>query len=178
MPGIIGPNGRMVEVTSDGKMRAYSVVESEALHANEDHQQSYSLIISRTPTGAADVFLYIKNTGDDDLIISSAKLWTASAEQVQIKLGDTGTPSGGNTLTPANRNGGSANTPDATIEDGVNITGLSGGTVVDDITGSTTQLKWEWDSGLILTKNTVATFYAVTGAVAVRMTVSFYIHNS
>jgi hypothetical protein len=166
-----------VKVTSEGQLHTYAVVEREQLHVNEHEKQAYSLVVSQTPTGAGDCFLYIKNTGDDDLIISSIKLYSASAERVQVKLGDSGTTSGGTALTPVNRNAGSNNAPTATIEDGVDITGLSGGSVMDDITAGTTMAKWSWESGIILSTNTVATFYAVTGAVAIRMTVSFYIHD-
>jgi len=171
-----GGSGTSAIVTSEGRLETYSVIEPESLHVNEEEGQTYSAVTSRTPSGAADCFLYIKNNSDEDLIICCMRLWTASAESVQVKLGDTGTATSGNTLTPVNRNGGSGNLASATVEDGVDITGLSGGSVVDEVFGSTTMNTYEWSSGLIVPKNRTASFYAVTGGVALKATVAFYFH--
>ena len=171
-----GGSGVSAQVNTEGRLKTYSIIEPESLHINEEEKQAYSAVTSRTPSGAADCFLYMKNNSDDNLIVYCMRLWTASAEIVQIKLGDTGTAASGNTLTPVNRNVGSGNLASATVEDGVDITGLSGGSVVDEIFGSTTMNTYEWSSGLILPKNRIISFYAVTGGVALKATVAFYFH--
>ena len=149
-------------------------------HINHAHQEAYSIVVSKTPTAAADCFLYIKNDSDLDLMISSALLYAATDESVQVKLGDSGTATGGAANTPVNRNAGSGKTADCTCEDGVDITGLSGGSVVDEIAidGATGSHKTVWRSDLIVPKNSVATFYAVTGGIAIKMTLSIGFHNN
>ena len=147
-------------------------------HVNEDEKQAYNIVISQTPTGANDVFLYVKNTSEDNLWVASIFLRSASAESVNFVLGDTGTPAGGATYTPVNKNAGSANLATGTFQTGNNITGLSGGSTVDTIFAGTTTEHYHWESGLILPKNQIFTLYAVTGAVAINMTVNIFYHSN
>ena len=182
MPMIEDGTGKGYKVKIDDENMAH-VLSTEAHlchHINLAHGEAYSVVVSKTPTGAADCFLYLKNTDDDDLIISSVLLYAATDESVQIKLGDSGTTSGGTANVPTNRNAGSGNSADCTCEDGVDITGLSGGSVVDEISidGATGSHKTVWRSDILLPKNGIATFYAVTGAIAIKMTVSIGFHNN
>ncbi len=166
------------KVDSNKRLNTFSVSVDTQHDVNHNTGECYSIVVSKTPTGAADVFLYVKNTSEDDLVITSLKLYTASAESVQIKLGDTGTPVSGSTNAPVNRNTDSGKTFSGTVLDGVNITGLSGGAVVDEVFGSTTMNKWGWSSGLILPKNGILSLYAVTGGVALKCTLSCNFQSS
>jgi len=144
-------------------------------HINEEYGEAYSLVVSKTPAATGDnCFCYIKNTSDYDLAITTAKLYAATDESIQVKLGDSGTPVGGTTTTPVNRNAGSGHTADATCETGTDITGLSGGSVVDDIfvKGGETTAVVRWWSSLIIPKNQTLTLYAVTCEIAVKVTLT------
>lgn len=172
-------SGTRVKITDENCMCCKAVTIPFQQHVNEEHAETYSIVVSKTPTAAGDCFLYLKNLSTDDLCISKAKLYAAADEFIQMKIGDTGTTAGGAANTPVNRNAGSGTTADCTCEDGVNITGLSGGSVVDDVfvDGATSMVEIVWDSRIIIPKNSVASFYAVTGGIAIKMTVSILFHS-
>lgn len=147
-------------------------------HINEEYGEAYSVIIDKTPTGAGDCFCYIKNDSDMDMFITSIVLSAATDETVRIKFKDTGTPSGGTANVPVNRNAGSGKLADITCEDGVDITGLSSGEIVEqlDVDGASGSRKFVWDSAGIIPKNQTMTLYAVTGAIALKATLGLAFH--
>ena len=170
------PNsGRGQAVTQGSMAMVKAICQTVNEHANQVEKEAYSAVISKTPTGAGDCFFYIKNLDEDPLVISSLKLHSANAENIQIKLGDAGTVGGTHaTLACVNRNAGSGHEANVTCESGVDITGLSGGEVVDELVSGTTMYRWEWLSGLIVPKNRILSLYAVTGAIAIKATAGFY----
>ena len=99
-------------------------------------------------------------------------------EVIEVKINDIGIPVGGNTVVPINRNAGSGNVADGVYEIGVNITGLSGGDLVDyiGIDGTTGTKKHSWESFLIIPKGKTLTLYATTGAIALRGSISGVFH--
>lgn len=162
-----------MKVNDNGYGEVSSIVRPLQHHANVAHGNAYSAVISVTPTGAGDCFFYLKNNDDYNLVIRSIGLYGASAESIQVKLGDTGTVGGTHAdLTPISRNAGSGKVADATCESGVDITGLSGGSIVDLIHFTNVYQKVRWDSSLIVPKNSMISLYAVTGAVAINVTLS------
>jgi len=171
-------SGQKVEVNAENCMCCKSVTVPFQQHVNEDLEEAYSIVVAKTPTAAGDCFLYLKNTSNNPLMICKAKVYTAADEFVQVKVGDTGVPAGGAANTPINRNFGSGHTADCTCLDGVDITNLAGGAVVEDafFDGAVSMNQIEWQSMLILPKNSVATFYAVNGAIALKMTLSILFH--
>ena len=172
---INNPDGIFMHITDEHMASVLANSTSLQSHSNRIHRTAFSAVVSLTPTGAGDCFFYLKNDNDELLIVTALKLRSASAESVQVKLGDSGTVGGTHaTLTPATRYGNSGDTFDHTSESGVDITGLSGGSIVDTLWAGTTMQKWIWDSGLILSKNTMLSLYAVTGAVALAATLSFH----
>ena len=170
--------GYSAKVTLDGKLKTYAVSEPPQMHINEDFGESYHAIISKTPaSGGNNCFFYLKNNSDYDIHVKKLRIQTASAESIQVKFNDTGTPIGGTTNSPVNQNAGSGKSADATCLEGTDITGLSGGTVIDEVFGSTTMANYEWSSSLILPKNRTLTLYAVTTNVALKATLSFYFYQ-
>lgn len=172
-------SGSRVKITDENCMCCKAITIPFQQHVNEENEESFSIIVSKTPTAAGDCFLYLKNTSSDDLVITKAKLYAAADEFIQLKVGDTGTTVGGAANTPVNRNAGSGTTADCTCQDGVDITGLTGGSVVDDVfvDGATSMVEIGWESRIIIPKNSVASFYAVTGGIAIKMTVSILFHS-
>lgn len=169
--------GYLAQVNLDNRLMTTAISESIDSHINQTEGQSYSVIVAQTPTGAGDCFCYIKNLSTNlKIFITSVKLYTAADETIQVKLKDTGATAGGTPYIPVNRNSGSTNLADVTVEVGNDITGLSGGLVVDQffVKGSTSSVQIDWDSGLLLGINQSISFYAVTGGIAVKMTVSMY----
>ena len=134
------------------------------------------MVVSQTPTGPGNCFCYVKNSSSLSLILNSITLAATSDETVQIKIRDIGTPVGGTAYTPVNRNSGSANTASGTFLTGNNITGLSSGSIVDQFflkTGDSSG-KYFWQSNIIIRPNDTVTFYAVTGAIAIKMSYTIY----
>lgn len=171
--------GYQAKITNTNRL----AVESSAFDAirviNHEEQNVYSLTFTITPTGANDCFCYIKNSSTIDLNLYSITLAAASDEIIQIKVRDTGTPVGGTTATPVNRNTNSNNVAVGTFQTGVDITGLSGGSIVDQffIDGATNSQKYSCSSSIIIGQNQTATLYAVTGAIALRITISLFYHE-
>ena len=171
--------GSKVKVGEEGCLNAKAVTVPMQQHINEQDGESYSVIIDKTPTGAGDCFFYIKNNSDKDMFVTSGKISAATDETVRIKLKDVGTPVGGTANVPVNRNAGSGKKADVTCQDGVDITGLSGGEIVEqvDVDGAVGSVKYPWASGLIIPKNQTLTMYAVTGAIALKSTLSIAFHT-
>lgn len=169
--------GYLAKIDGDNRLMTTAISESIDSHVNQKEGQSYSIIVSQTPTGAGDCFCYILNLSTTyKIFVTSIKIYTVTDETIQVKIKDVGTAAGGTPYIPVNRNSGSTNLADATIEVGNDITGLAGGLVVDQffVKGNASTIKLDWDSGLIIDTNQTATFYAVTGGIAVKMTVSIY----
>jgi len=169
-------NGFAVGVTNENQLEVCAVTRTIDLFCNQADGSTYSLLISKTPTGAGDCFCYMKNNDERDMVLSSIKLYVATSETISIKLGDSGTPSGGSDATPVNRKAGCGNVADITCETGVDITGLSGGSEVENffIKGAETSRRIEWLSGIIVPKNHTMTLYVGTGAIAVKLTLSIH----
>ena len=158
----------------DGYLNTKSICKHFEQFVNESNQEVYSIIIEKTPTGAGDCFLYIKNNSDEDMYISSLTASSATDETIRLYIKDTGTPAGTTANVPVNRNAGSAKVADVTCYDGVDITGLSGGLLVEQfiIDGNTGSHKYRYNSSLIIPKNQTFTLYAVTGAIALVVSLS------
>ena len=170
-------SGQAAEVKG-GKLRTYSVIEDSQSHANEEGAGAFSILIDQATADVNDQFFYIKNTGANDLQITSMKGFVSADTEIKVLMGVTGTPTSGSALTPANRNAGSAVTISGTIEQGANIQ-MTGGTPVDlfrmdsDLTGL---FKISWGSSLILPKNGTLCLES-SAAATINLTVSCYLHD-
>jgi hypothetical protein len=161
-------------VTAGGMAINKAICQTITEHSNQHEEESYSAVMSVTPTGAGDCFFYIINDSDIEAVVTSLKLYAAAAETIQVKIRDTGTVGGTHTaLTPVNRHAGSGKIADVTCESGVDITGLSGGDIVDELVAGTVMYRWQWQSGLIIPKNRMVSLYAETGAIAIKATLGF-----
>lgn len=170
--------GKAWDINPDGFGAVNAFTSPLPYFANIIRHDSYSTVISETPTGAGDCFFYMKNNSAYDLIMTSFKLYSASAEIIQMKLGVLGTLGGTHAaLTPASRNAGSGKTAEVTCESGVDITGLTGGYIIDQFYTTATQQRWHWDSRIIIPKNGTIALYAVTGAILIGGTLGFFIRG-
>lgn len=167
--------GKSWDINPDGFGAINAFTSPLQYFANIIRKDAYSAIISETPTGVGDCFFYIKNICNYDLILTSLSFYAAAAETIQMKLGDIGTVGGTHAeLLPSSRNAGSGKTADVTCESGVDITGLSGGVVVDQFYATAEQKRVEWGSRIIVPKNAIMSLYAVTGAISIGCTLGFF----
>jgi len=117
-------------VDVDGRVFTKSIVVHDDNNANE-FGLSWTFTFSVTTTGTDNVIFYVKNTGNDELELTDIRIFSDQANDYDFAE-VTGTPSGGTAITPANKNLGSAKTPEVTVEDGI-ITGLTYGTQLYNI---------------------------------------------
>ncbi len=173
--------GDAVYVNKEHMLLVTSVTQPSNEHINGDEGEYYSVIIDKTATAADDCIGYCKNLSDQDLIIDSVSIYSATATAMTIKLGDTGTANAPTTLTPVNMHAGSGNAADATWYEGVELDmggALAGGSLLGPIRAVvTTQRDYTYTAGVIVPKNQVATFYVDQNANAVQICVYFGFHN-
>ena len=172
-------SSRSAEVDENNHLVVNAVSQSVEHYVNHVDGNAFNLLFSATPASTSDCFIYMKNTGVDDISIEGFWLWLAADEYVDVKLNDVGTPVGGSTITPVNLNSGSGNAPTGTFQQGNNITGLSGGTTIDRIYHASSQesASYNFDQDIIVKKNGTFTMYAQTGATALAGKIVFNIHS-
>lgn len=123
MAVIKGPNGQVADVDNNNRMAVFAVSDPFDKSRNVA-QKAWALYFTNTPTGANDNFFYIKNDGIKDLFVQDIRI--SSSVPTNVLYNHVfGTAVGGTTVTPTNRNLGSSVSPVATIEQGVDITGLT-----------------------------------------------------
>lgn len=173
-------SGQKAHITEEGCMCARAVNIHFLQHINEQKQEAYSVIIEKTPTAAGDCFFYIMNNSDLDMYISAMTAAAASDETIRLKIKDVGSPVGGTENVLVNRHAGSGKLADVTALDGVDITGLSGGLLVEQfvVDGAIGSQKWRYNSGIIVPKNQVFSLYAVTGGIALIVSLSVAFHKA
>jgi len=175
-------SGNKAHVNEENCICAKSITIPFELHTNQDHGQSYSIVLDQVPTAGDDCIMYLKNDSEGDLFIASMAIFATGAVEVYMKLGDAGTRNGAATLTPANRNAGSGNAAECTCEQGADLDGgaatLTGGTEVERIAVEAAKqtLKIKWDSAFIIPKNRVMTLWA-SAIETLNATLGIYFHD-
>ena len=170
-------NGHLVGVTTEHRMKTDSIVYSGEHHANH-LGNAYNFLFDVTPTGAGDCFVYIKNSSDTDMVLEGIWIRVGSAEQVETRVGNTGTPSGGVAVVPVSLNSGSSSAAEGTFQAGNDITGLGAGTIFNKwwwANTATTHFNFEQD--FILPTNSVFTCWATTGGINIAGTVALHYHT-
>jgi len=172
-------SGSKAGVSFHNRIMVDSVAVSVEHHINHQFGRAFNLLFDATPTGAGDCFLYMKNDAGRDLIVEGFWLKLVADEYIDIKLNDSGTPSGGGAIVPVNLNGGSGNVADGTFEDGNDITGLSGGSTSHRIyhASSTGSDYHNFNQDIIIPKNSTLTMYCQTGTTALAGMLVFNFHT-
>ncbi|HUX30704.1 MAG TPA: hypothetical protein VMV78_08780 [Thiobacillus sp.] len=164
-------------VDSENRLETFSVVQDLQFHINEVEGQFYSLVVDQVTGGTNRHNIYIKNTSDQKLLITSVTAFaTSTATELYALLGVTGTATSPSTGTPVNRNAGSGNTATGTFQYGANLA-LTGGSEVDRwfVDNDLAAVKHEWGSALVLPQN--ATFVLASSAsTTINVTISFGYH--
>ena len=189
MPTINGPNGTVVEVTDENRLRTFSISRSLESHVNHEEGEAYNVLFSQSPTAADDCIFYMVNSSDTGMIIEGITLGFINAAavdaEVYVQLGDKGTRNGATALTPGNLNAGSGNAADGTFEQGADLDGgvatLTGGTEIERWVFANVQdresayINFEQD--VILPKNQTLTIWVSDVDATYYVTVPFHYHN-
>lgn len=172
-------SGQLVGVSQEGRLFTYSVTESEMQHVNENHGEAYSVVFDVTPD-ANSTFFYLRNDSNYELFLNSFYFYTTDSTAVEMILygNTTGTVTGGNVITASNRHIGAGNAADATIYYGSSLSGLTNGRRLIQflVTPNNSGLKLSIGSKIIVNKNRVVSFYAITGGVPISCNICFYYH--
>jgi hypothetical protein len=170
-------NSISAKVDAEYRLHTRSTTESENHYVNTNKEEAYLYYSDITPTGAGSICCYVKNTSDKDLVLNWYRIWSGTtAEAIDIYIGSTGTPASTTTIIPSNMNITSKNSAEGSFFEGVGITGLSGGTLLDRLrlSGDGNDVLGEYPGDIILQKGGVMTLQALTGAIALEITLSFY----
>jgi len=118
--------GKVARVNGGNRLYVNSVSKTEDHSVNEDSGKVWSVPFEGlNPAGADDYVLYVKNTGDNDLVFSDLRVMAdTAATQVELHV-VSGTAGGGTDVTPVSRTVQSGKSPSATIQTGTDITGLT-----------------------------------------------------
>ena len=171
---IQGANGVIVPTSEDGQLLVDT--RPAALYAAQNGD-AYT-IVGASDTGAVTSdFLWLKNHDSRDLIIYKIKMYTPTLDlTIYVKIGVTGSNTGGTVLTPANvRVGGAAAEVTCYEEDG--DMALTGGTTVDtlyidkDFVG---EQGWEYPGGIVLPQNSAMVYHTVIDPTADISTTTYF----
>lgn len=171
---IQGPNGQVVEVDSESRLKTFAVSVPEDKDIN-NRGGTFSAFFTVTPVGANDYFLYFKNTGISDLLITDVRVSSTVATRLTYEI-VSGTPSyvAETAITPVNRNLGSSKTITAELNYDTDITGLtSGGTIFFEecaVVGTMYHLRTT--SNILIPQGKAIAFKRVAATGAITATVS------
>jgi hypothetical protein len=109
---------------------------------------------------------YMKNTSAIDMTIEGMThrlAGTGLSDCIEIRGGEEGDPVGGTSVTPVNMNLGSGNTAIGTFLAGDDITGLSGGTILQRVYIESNGSKYHnFDQDIIIPRNRIISVYSKT----------------
>ena len=179
-------SGRTVKVNAENQMMVKAVTEDMQTHVAQDEENSYiaGLIITPTPEDPSaeanyqPIFYYMKNEGEEDMILTEVMAWAESPEAIDIYFKPTGTPIGGTNVTPFNFNLGSGKEADGTFIAGTDITGLSGGDFMGRlrIPANDSSNSIRVPGVIIIPKNNTIMFKVLNGDIPIEIAVVFYYH--
>lgn len=174
-----GPTGQVWEITRLGRGKVLSLAQSPQAQNTLVDQLAFTATDAQTPTGAGDYFFYMQNTGTRLIAISRLSVDGGTLDVVSLNA-VTGTPASGTTLTPLNRHRVSGKTVDATIQSGVDITGLTSQGSLERLTliaDENNDLVFV-DRPIILRQNQAVALAADTGTAAINFRVDFWVDLS
>lgn len=166
-------NGYAVRVDEQNHLWTRAIQESIEHYANHTLRRAFSIVFNQSPTAANDCIFFLQNTdADRNLVIEGYDFGMKNADaadaEVYFKLGDTGTPNAGSTVTPVAINTESQYSADVTCEKGADLdnagASLSGGTEFNQIVMANVQDKVmghiNFDSDIVLAPNGAISIWA------------------
>jgi len=178
---IRGASGNLWEITRLGRGKVLSLAQApQAQNALVDGL-TFTASGAQTPTGAGDYFFYMAaaSTATRPIVISRLAVDGGTLDAVSLNA-VTGTPVSGTTLTPINRTRGSSKVTTATIQDGVDITGLTSAGTLERIilvANNNNSLVFV-DRPIVLQAGQAIALAADTGTAAINFRVDFWVDLS
>ena len=166
MPGIqiLGTgNNISAKVNPEGRLKVVAVSVGPEYHINIDHELAFDIQFTTTVSPSA-TFLYIKNTDDDPLILENMFVTTDTDDEIYVYRNPSGTPTGGNIITPTNSNFGSNKAATGTFEYGDDIGGITNSQLHNTLpifTGENNAFRFR--NWIILPQNASISFYMESG---------------
>lgn len=178
MPGIqiVGPgNNRGAEVNDLGKLRTSSTSTPPEYGINLNNGLSFYLQLNTTPLSGGEVFAYIKNTYDDPMILENMYVTADTDEEIYIYRNPSGTPTGGNSLTPSNSNFGSSIAAEGIFQYGESIGGLSTNELYNTLpVFANTNNVYTFRNWIVLPRNATICFAAINGGISLDISIPFF----
>jgi hypothetical protein len=178
-------SGRTAAVNIDNKLEVVAITASTEHDTNHRDGQAYNAVFEQNPIeadpSAEEVCIfYFKNTSEVDATFEGLSHRLAGSDltdSLEIRGGDEGDPVGGASLTPANMNLGSGNSAQGTFLVGNNITGLSGGVILNKIYIESDGSNYtNFDQDIIVPRNRILTIYSMTPVEKISLTIGFNYH--
>ena len=168
--------GNTAGVSKDNQLMTLATVKTLEHYVNVEFGDSYSSILTITPSVSGACVFYAKNNNDLDLIVEQIEVFSDSDQIITIHLNSEGTPAGGTDTVPANNNSKSAKLADGIFQYGANITGLTNGRIVSrlKIKGGEQSRAWNFPQDLVLGKNRTLTIFCETGSVETNLNIAMY----
>jgi hypothetical protein len=181
-------SGRTAAVNAQNKLEVVAITATTEHDTNHHNGLAFNACVEVTPISpdpssgdTRTCVFYLKNTSEVDITLEGIdmRLGGTGEEDVIEIVGrdDVGSPIGGTTVTPANLNLGSGNPAEGTFLKGSNITGISGGVVLQKIWITSNGTKsYNFNQDIIVPKNRVVTIYSRNSVAELDLTLSFNYH--
>ncbi len=119
--------GNTLKVNEENKLESNAIIRPLDQHINSVHQKMWSLPFDAIdPVGADDYFIYIENTGIENLRSTDVRLRSTVIGTVEIhRVSGTASYAADTDITPVSRFLGSAKSPTAILKTDTNTTGLA-----------------------------------------------------
>jgi len=172
-------SGKLVGVNGENRILTESISASVEHHVNHHAGLAFNVLFNETANNASSLIFYMKNSDDIDITIEGVYTYSSAAGKIQVRLEDTGTPSGTTLLTPVNCNVASGSIASGDFYSGTSILGVNGGPEVLNFrtaaAGKTEFFNFEQD--IILPKNKTFCLYSGVSGIAYECTVVFNYHS-
>lgn len=178
MPGIqiVGAGNNMpAQVNDEGRLRTVTTSTNPEYHVNWEHGLTFYLQINTTPAAADSVFLYIKNTSDNPLILENLFIYAGTSEEVNVYRNPTGTPTGTTAKKPLNNNFGSNKEAVGDFLYGTDIEGLTTDQLFNTLPVlANSNNAYSFRNWVILLRNSTICFSVSTGGIALDISLPFF----
>jgi len=174
-------SGHRARVNDDNELEVRATTVERSEWENHNNQRAYAMYFSQAAANSAtnECLGYLKNTSDDDMIITEVAIHSVAADTVYISK-VTGTAGGGSSITPTNMNLGSGKTAVATTMQHTAITGLTdGGRLLSFYLAANAFVVRQPESTIVVKKNSAVGIYvSANQANTLKVNIHFYYENA
>ena len=169
--------GFKAKVDSENALVVRARTHSLNSHVNAHFEQAYIYYSDVIPSASGSVCFYAKNTNSDNfMVIDALKIWSESAEALDVYLNPRGTPGSTTEVIPVNMNLGSKKQAVGEFYEGTGMTGLEGSGIATRfrLAGTGAPSILNFPSDIVIPSGGSLMMTALTGSIPVEITISFY----